>query len=270
MRPARLALALALSLLGVFGSAQAATAPGGQNLTASPTQIQPQLDAGASTTGTITIVNDGIKPYDFKSYVTAYRVAGEDYDPSFPPGSGRASDPVSWVHLPAQIFHSHPGQTTAVPYTIIVPAGTGGGGYYAVLFFETIPQTAAGSGVASTQRVGIVAYIRVNGSVALRGSVAGFTVRPLQPGPPLTSELRLKNDGNVHYLADVTEHVADPFGRPKATIHVQREVLPGTTRRFILAWDAAPAFGLFQVSATVNLLILGRQANVISKTQREF
>jgi hypothetical protein len=237
-----LALLLAMSV-ALPGSALAATAPAGENITASPTQIKPQLQPGTTTGGSITIINDGTKPYDFKGYVTPYHVAGENYDPSFTTEAGQDQAPVSQPH-----------QTIVIPYTIAVPAGTGGGGYYATLFFETIPKTSPGSGVTSKQRVGIVAYIKVEGDTIEHGSVESFTIPPINPGPPVVATLRLKNDGNVHYTADITEHVTDVFGRPKATIHVIREVLPQTTRRFELSWDKAPAFGLFHVDASVQML----------------
>ncbi|MDB5178409.1 MAG: exported protein of unknown function [Patescibacteria group bacterium] len=245
-----------LGVLGLIGPGPiyAAKAPAGENITASPTQIQPELDAGATTQGNITIINDGTKAFDFKGYTTPYHVAGEDYDPSFTTRAQGASDPSAWIHLPSQVFHSELRQTIVIPYTIAVPAGTGGGGYYATLFFETLPKPGPATGVTSKQRVGIVAYIRVKGSIVERGSVRSFTMRLIQPGPPVTSALRLQNSGNVHYGADITQRITDLFGHPKATIHVIRQVLPGTVRRFVLAWDKAPSFGLFRADTSVTML----------------
>jgi hypothetical protein len=232
----------------------AATAPKGENITASPTQIQPALDAGATTTGDITIINDGDQAYDFKSYATPYRISGEDYDQSFTTGPG-LPDVTTWIHLPATTFHLGLRQTTTVPYTITVPKGIAAGGYYATLFFQTLPKpVATGSGIASQQRVGIVAYIRVNGAITEHGTLESFTAALLQKGAPVTATLRLANQGNVHYSADITEHITDLFGQPKGEVHVIREVLPQTTRRIILSWDKAPSFGLFRLNGVVDLL----------------
>lgn len=236
-------------------TALAAKAPPGENITASPTQINPEVAPGATVTGAITIINDGTKEYDFKGYVTPYHVSGEAYDPTFNAVPGGPQDASRWVHLAGSgPWHSRPRDTTVVPYTITVPAGTGGGGYYATLFFETMHQAATATGVTSNQRVGIVAYIEVKGSVTERGRLESFTSRLIQPGPPLTATLRLSNQGNVHYPADITEHITDLFGQPKADLHVTRQVLPGTTRRIDLAWAQAPGFGLFRVGGVANML----------------
>jgi len=239
--------------LGAAGLALAAPRPKGQNITASPTQITPEISPGASTSGIATIMNDGDQAYDFKAYVTPYHVSGESYDQSFGPGTGTL-DASRWVTLPARTFHIEPSATLTVPYSITVPAGIGGGGYYAVMFFESLPKAVVSSGVASRQRVGIVVYLRVNGAITERGRIESFTVPFIQPGPPLTATLRLGNQGNIHYAADITAHVTDLFGRPKADIHLVREVLPGTTRRIVLSWDKAPSFGLFRVDGSVNML----------------
>jgi len=251
MRWRSLLLGAGLALMGL--PALAATNPGGENITASPTQILPELAPGGTAKGVITIINDGTKAYDFKGYTTPYHVSGEDYDPTFAGKPGGPGDASTWFKVGAGPFHSTPGQTTTVPYTLTVPAGTGGGGYYATLFFETIhpPST---TGVTSNQRVGIVAYVHVTGSVTQKGSVEGFTAGLIQPGPPLSATLRLANQGNVHYTANVTAHVTDLFGHSKADIHVVRQVLPQTTRRFDLRWDKAPRFGLFRINGTAAML----------------
>jgi hypothetical protein len=233
-------------------AARAAVAPSGENITASPTQIKLDLAPGTTASGIATVINDGDRAYDFKAYATPYHVAGEDYDPSFTTTSGQ--DASHWIRLTDQTLHLLPHQTTTVPYTVTVPAGTGGGGYYAAMFFETLPRAIAGSGVMSKQRVGMVVYLRIAGAITEHGTIESFTVSPLQKGPPVTAALRLGNQGNVHYTADITEHITDLLGHPKADIHVVREVLPHTTRRFVLAWDKAPLFGLFRINGAVNLL----------------
>jgi len=248
-----ISLALSAILPGWVAPLQAAATPKGQNITASPTQIMLSLDPGSSTSSVATVINDGDQAYDFKAYSTPYRVSGEQYDQSFVAAEGTV-DTSSWIHLTNKLIHLEPHVTTTVPYTITIPKGTGGGGYYGTIFFETIAQQIAGSGLATRQRVGLVVYLRVNGAVIEHGTVESFTVPFFHTAAPVTAVLRLGNQGNVHYAADVTEHVTDLFGNGKFDLHLEREVLPGTTRRIELTWKAAPSFGLFKVSGVVNML----------------
>jgi hypothetical protein len=238
---------------GVVSPVRAATPAVAENMTVSPTQLRLELSPGATTSGHITVINDSDSTYDFKAYAAAYRVAGEGYTPSFRSEPG-GSDASGWVKLGAQTYHIEPRQSLTVPYTITVPAGLGGGGYYATLFYETIPKPSGGSGVQSKTRVGVVAYLKIRGEVVERGSLESFTARFLQKGTPVMATLRLGNQGNVHYPADVTMRATDVFGQTKTELRVNREVLPGTIRRFDLAWERAPVFGLFRLGGSVDML----------------
>lgn len=240
-------------LLAFMPSVSLAAAPPGENITASPTQISVTLTPGSTTKGQATIINDGDKSYAFKTYVAPYRVSGEDYDQSFSRAAG-ASDPSDWIKVDIKPVTLAPRQSVVVPYSITVPAGTGGGGYYATLFYETLPRATAGSGVATTQRVGSVVYMRVEGEIIERGRIESFKAPFFQPGPPVAVELRMRNDGNVHYTAEIDELITDVFGHEKYRTKVVRKVLPQTTRRFDLAWQKAPAFGLFKVGGEVRYL----------------
>ncbi len=252
----RISLWILLLLVGSvvgWAVAHAATPAARENMTASPTRIKAELEAGSSVTGQVLIINDGDTDYDFRVYTAPYRVSGEDYDPHFVTEPG-AVDPSRWIQVPSQVYHVTANQRQAVPYTITVPAGTDSGGYYATVFYETIPKPAAGSGVQSRQRIGVVAYLGVAGGLRRQGSIVSFASHWLQKGQPLAATLRLRNDGNVHYSGNVNFKVTDLLGQTKADVVVSREVLPGTVRRFVLHWDRTPPLGLFRVGGSVELV----------------
>jgi hypothetical protein len=233
--------------------AAAATPLTSQNMTVSPTQIKPELDPGVTATGQISVINDGDKAYDFTASATPYHVSGEDYDQSFQVIPG-AINAATWFTVPKQTYHLEPHATQIVPYSLAVPKNAQAGGYYAVLFFQTVPKPTESSGVQRQQRVGVVSYIKVKGATTEKGSVSSFEVDTFQPGKPVTALLRLRNDGNVHYTADINLRATDVFGAEKAKVQVTREVLPGTIRRFDLHWDKSPALGLFKLGGNVNML----------------
>lgn len=245
--------------IGLGVPALAAPAPAGSNLLATPTNVQLDLDAGSTATGTAAIVDDGTAQLDFKTSVAPYNVSGEDYNQSFflKP---QQTDVSKWITLKQTNYHLEPHQRVDMAYKVAIPAGVAPGGYYAVLLAETKPQAIGGTGVATTKRVGIIFYLRVNGAVDEQGNVESFKSDWWQTAPPLVADLRLGNHGNVHYLGDIKMVITDLFGKKKAEIDSTHQVLPQTIRHLQLRWEQAPTFGLFKVGGTVN--IFGRQEDL--------
>lgn len=240
-----------ITLLTIAGPAKAA--PAGLSLTLSPTSLRYELDAGKSAGGSLTIINDGTEAYDFSVSATPYNVSGEDYRQSFALKPDQ-TDVSKWVKVSAIPYHLEPGKHVEVPYDIKVPNSVGPGGYYAVIFAETSIPPQSASGVTSRKRVGSVLYLRVNGPADERGRLESFDANFWQTEPPLRTSLRLSNQGNVHYQADVSVYVSDLFGNVKARLITSHIILPQTIRRIDQAWPGAPAFGLFKVYGKVNLL----------------
>ena len=240
-------------LLLAFIGPSVGRASAAQNITVSPTSIEQAVDAGKSVSGTTELIDDGDTVYTATVYATPYGVSGEDYNQSYQlqPGFGNAA---KWFHFDKTSYQLQPHQTVSIPYTITVPAGTGPGGYYSVIFAEAQPQAATGSGVTVRKRVGTIVYLRVNGAVSEEGRVASWEVPLWQTESAITGAVRLENKGNIHYSADVQMIVTDLFGRTKAQISTTRFVLPQTIRRIELTWPNAPGFGLFKVSGTTSFL----------------
>jgi hypothetical protein len=231
----------------------ALTNPGGQNLTISPTQIDTTLSPGGVGDGDITVINDGADAYDYTVYATPYHVSGEGYTRSFS-ASPTTGDVSAWLTLPKGLQHLDPHGTGKVPYSLRVPAGAGGGGYYGAIFVEMQPRPVVGSGVVTKQRVGVIVYLRVDGGVKESGRLASFMMDFWQFEAPVKAQARMSNDGNVHFKAKISEHIDDLFGTTKASIALEREILPGTTRRLDLIWDHPPDLGLFWVNGTATFL----------------
>ena len=241
--------------LGILAAAMPVLAvKDGQDITASPTSLKYALDVGASVKGVLTIINDGTIAYDFNVYASPYNVSGEDYNQSFQLKPAQ-TDVSKWVTLTKIPYHLESGKHVDVPYQVTIPPGTGPGGYYAVIFAETVASgQPTGSGLVVRKRVGAVLYLQANGAVDERGQLLSFTSDFWQTSPPLQATLRLSNEGNVHYQADVNVYVADLFGHTKARIQTSHIVLPQTIRRIDLNWPGAPSFGLFKVFGTVDML----------------
>lgn len=222
-----------------------------QVITLTPTSVSPVIKPGGTYTGSFQVLNQGDTSYKFLAYPTPYRVSGEDYTPEFTflPTAPNAG---SWLNFSAPGGYMTPGQSTTINYTISVPENTQPGGYYAAAFAETqLPVKA--NGVTVNERVGELFYIQVAGPVVKKGEFLSWQSGFFQK-PPLTSYLRIKNDGSLHFPAKIQYQVKDVFGHAKYTLNTNKELLPQTIRKITMPWNKTPSIGLFKVSGTVSFL----------------
>lgn len=231
-----------------FGSAQAKAA---SVITLSPTSSSPKIDPGSITKGSLEVLNQGTTSFKFIVYAAPYRVSGEDYTPDFTV-LPNAPNIVSWFNFSAPDAFLKPGQAKTINYTISVPQSTLAGGYYAAVFAET--QFAQSThGITLNERVGELFYIQVNGNIVQKGELLSWQ-SPLLQKRPLTSVIRIRDDGGVHFPADIRLSVKDILGHTKYQLSARKELLPQTVRRVSLPWPKTPALGLFKVSGDATFL----------------
>lgn len=241
------------TLVAALAMPLAAQAAPGQSVTISPTSVDETIDPGETKSGDIQVINTGSQAFDFKVYATPYSVTGETYQQHFVALPGKP-DIASWFKFPLTTAHIKPGQTVKVAYNIQVPANTPPGGYYATVFAETQPgANPPGTGVTVHQRVGTIFYLQVGGNAVKKGSLDSWQAKFWQI-QPLTATVKVKNDGDTHFVADTHVVVRDIFGTPKLNLTTAREVLPRTIRQIDATWTKSPPIGLFKVSGTVKLL----------------
>jgi hypothetical protein len=242
---------ICLSFLLLLPKVFAQSATSQQSLTLSPTSNIQSFDKGASSDGTVQIINQGSAAYDFTVYSTPYSVSGEDYQQDFSPVAG-AINIASWFNFPSTTYHINPGQTVAVPYTINVPSAVLSGGYYGVIFAE-IQNPQVVNGVTIKDRLGSIFYLTVNGPAVNQGSLLSWDAKPFQK-PNLTGYVRIANTGTLHFSASVNATVKDIFGFTKLNFSSAKEVLPQTVRRIPIEWKNTPFMGLYKINGSVTYL----------------
>jgi hypothetical protein len=243
-----IAISTLLSALGLTGGL-AHAAP--QAITISPTSVDKTIKPGAAYNGNFQVLNQGKTEFTFKVYAAPYHVKGEDYTPDFTTLLG-TPNVASWFKFSVDSAHITPGQSVNVNYSVNIPEGTPPGGYYATVFAQTQYPKQANS-ITLNERVGQIFYLQAAGPVAKKGEVASWQSGIFQK-PPLTSTLRLQNDGGVHYPATIQVNVRDVFGRSKYSLHTSKEVLPQTIRKVAIPWNKTPGIGIFKVTGSVSFL----------------
>ena len=246
---------VALCVASIAASpASAATEPGVERITMSPTSSDYSVDAGKTINDKLTIINDGAVAYDFLVYARPYSVSSEAYEPNFT-ATPKNADLYAWVQFAQTKYHLEPGASTKINYTIRVPEGAAPGGHYGVIFVETQPSGQAATGsVLRKKRVGSIIYATVNGSYKNEGTANEVDIPFWQVQPPLHVSMKAKNTGNTDFIDTTRVVVKDVFGRVKHDATKDYVVLPQTTRKINSDWTGASWFGLYKVDVEQKVL----------------
>ncbi len=237
-------------LVGAFLSIPKASAAS-EVLTITPTTTTPVINPGAVYSGNFQVINQGDNAYPVNIYAAPYSVKTEEYTPDFTPVPGQPNI-VNWMHFSLSQATIQPNQALTINYSISVPKNTQPGGYYAVAFAQTHSAKSA-SGVVINERVGEIFYIQVAGPVPKSGKLLTWNTSFFQI-PPITSIIRLEDNGGLNYASNIQVVVRDIFGNPKFTLTTLKEILPHTIRKITVQWAQTPSLGLFKVNGSVTVL----------------
>jgi hypothetical protein len=212
-----------------------------------------QLAAGGALTRHLEVTNMSATTQQLRLYAAGASVGDGNF--SFADGT-TANDLSSWTALSLSTVALAPGQATTITATIAVPAGTGGGERYAVIWAQASAPATAGS-VGETNRVGIRVYLDVLGAAGATPS-SGFEIGALTATRAASGQPELiatvHNTGAQAIDLSGTLALTDGPAAPPAATPVEKVVTiaPGDTQpvRFVL--DAAVADGPWR--ATVALV----------------
>lgn len=242
------ALIATFSVLAVVAAPQLShAATDTQHIVATPSSAELSIAPGKSISASLEIINQGSDSFGVKTSVAPYHVEGIEYDPQFTqlPGTVDAS---KWVRLePLAATTLAPGKLVHVNYEVRVPVNTPPGGYYAVIFAQTMP-TANGGGVVAHNRVGEILYLTVAGKVHRQGEVVAGHVNRINLSGDLNVPTLVRNTGGVHFKTKVTVSIKNLFGSTVFKQHNERYVLPQTERQITIEWKNLAPLGIYQVS----------------------
>ena len=224
-----------------------------ESITLSPAINKPTTEPGAIISDKLTILNTGKTEYRFLLYAGPYSVKQETYDPNYTEVNDR-TEAYQWVQFEKTDIVLKAGEQIVVPYTVKVPSNVQSGGHYAVLFAETQPKLIEGTQVARKKRVGSLVYLTVDGDINKSGSMVDWDVPLWQTKRPIAGQVRIKNDGNVHFQANSTIKFKNIFGRTVLTHNQEHIILPGTTRRISSTLERSLPVGIYKASGGVDFL----------------
>ena len=148
---------LLLVLIGGLVLPQFALAATTEGIGISPTSTSLTVAPQKSSTGQITVYNNGNVGVRFHLYADNYSINSEAYDKSFYSSNDGLDPAASWINLPPKDQYLDVGQQRQFNYSVTPPTNASPGGHYAVIFAATITQ-ADNNGLARVKRVGNLLY----------------------------------------------------------------------------------------------------------------
>ncbi|MCS5716103.1 DUF916 domain-containing protein [Herbiconiux sp. CPCC 205716] len=190
------------------------------------------VEPGAVIDDAFEIRNDGAAPLELQVYAADAFTTREGSIDLLPAGTP-STDAGAWISVAVPQVTLQPGETTAVPFRITVPADARPGDHPAGLISST-PTASDSATVQVDRRLGSRVYLRVEGDLTPSAAVSGMRVdysgswNPLAVGA-LDIVYTLENTGDTRVTAVSSVTAGGPFGLAGTSASEQlAEVLPGS------------------------------------------
>lgn len=216
-------------ILAIVLLAMAAGPGRGLGFLVTPPRCELTMASGQSQTVIINIINkDSTAPLRLKVSVKGWEKEKNGqityYDPA---GKNRSCG--NWLEVNPSEFEMPAGGIEAARFTVTVPE-TASGSYWAIIFFESQPDTMAKTtvGVRFVGRVGVSVYVNVDGTLQYQSEMTGLSYKR---GGYKKHEFKvgIKNDGNAYFRPKGTVEIKDAAGKKINTTSFPDDlvVLPG-------------------------------------------
>lgn len=253
-------LAMVVSVVASESFVSAAEVPDYRlQVTPSFEDIEETLKPGGSYTGKFTIQNTGTKEFRYDIDFSPYSVSDDRYTVDSETET-EYTDLYKWITIDKKSGSVEPNGEVDVEYTINVPRGVAGGGQYALINVQMIPDSkkeVEGSGFDIVQQIGFRVLANIAGTTRKTGTITDNKVPGFIFNPPITVSSVVNNTGNVHGKATYTLQVYPLFGDEEVYTNEEAPVvltiLPETKRYNEISWEGAPALGIFRVKQTVKI-----------------
>lgn len=166
-----------------------------------------------------------------------------------------------WMTLVPALNEIKAGDTATVNVLIEVPEDALPGGHYAmVLHSPNTGRIESQTGTGVSQRLGTLLYVLVDGPITESAYVSQFNVPAFLENGPVSLEIKIKNESDVHISPTPKVMVSNIFGQEVANFNLeQKNVFPMTERDFSSLWDRKWGFGPYTVRLEA---VYGRSAQV--------
>lgn len=215
--------------------------------------------------------DDSKDDFSYHVEVSPYSVIGKEYNADLTTISNSTAI-TNWIKISNPTGTIKPNESVRVKYTISVPEDAPGGGQYAALVVNKGidgSNTSESIGINNVFGIASVVYARIDGEINHSGEVLENTIPGFTTNLPAVSNVMIKNDGNVHELADIYLKIKNVFNGetvyPKegSSGGIEEVVMPGTTRYLQQNIKDISPLGIYEITQTIDYM---GQSNVVTQT----
>ncbi len=227
----------------------------------SPAIFELVLEPGEEKTETLRVFNVTNFPLPIKASVKNFTPKEEISEEA-----KKIFDASAWFTLEPTDFILQPKENKIITVTISPPKEAEPGGHYATVYFQPLlpvevlsPQTAY-----LTARIGILSFLIIKGEIQEKASLASWQTESFRQFGPISLNLQLKNEGNVHLLPAGEVTVWNWQNKEVTKIPLTpSQILPQTTKQFSFVWPKKYLLGKFL--AQVQLTYGSEQQKIASE-----
>ena len=225
-------------------------------LNISPPSFKATIKPGGTNSSTITVQNNSDGNIGILAYVQDWTYNADGSKSFYAAGTTPLSC-AKWIRLFPKKFQLEAKGSMGVQYTINMPEDAKGG-YYAVIFFESIPvgevEEEEGMMVRFAGRLGTIVYLETEGATIKKGDIESLFIAPPQSNKPLEMTLKFKNSGNAYINADgmldIIDKEGNAFGKKRFG---PINTLPGDTREAKVEWLGELEEGAYDAVVTLDI-----------------
>jgi len=177
---------------------------------------------------------------------------------------------ASWIEVPPTQEVIQPRSNKLIGFKVNIPNNAEPGGHFGSIVFRVVnSKTVDGSGAALSQEIGALVLLRIAGDTTETAEILDFKPEnTFNEYGPVSFDVRIKNEGNVHVKPQGGVVIVDFFGRKVANVDISpKNVLPGAVRKIPLSWDRKLLFGKFTATTS---LVYGSENKILTASTTFF
>lgn len=246
-----LCLIVAISLFGSIlyrTEALAQTEDDSRGLSISPLTFELTANKGDILINKIRIYNPSTAAIVVKMETEDFKPVGESGQVIVAPEEEATYSLKKWVKTEPAEFTLESKEQKFIDFIITVPENAEPGGKYGTILASTVGTISADkiSGAAVAQKVGALLLLTVSGDVKESLNVKEFSAPNFMEYGPVPFTIRFENEGSVHVRPKGFITIADWRGKKATDLEFpQMNVIPGTTRKIDVKWDAKWMIGKY-------------------------
>lgn len=233
----------------------------GATIEISPLTKRVALKAGEAYTSSINVKNTGTEATTISVYAAPFSVS-EDGKAQVFDTETTYTQISRWVTIKNSedsyeskaSFKLEPGDDNIIDYKISVPEDVPGGGQYAVLFVETLPEDKSEDVIHISSRVGMTIYATMPGEPNRSVHLGDTSVNSIVTDGNIGVQTHVKNEGNIDFQTSVEVKAYSIFGKQLYSDSILASVLPESSKTISVYWKNAPTFGLYRLEYAISAL----------------